>query len=47
MSPWTAGSRAALDQLIQFQATIFSDIDDAKLMMLPAIKAAPMTAFQF
>jgi DHA2 family multidrug resistance protein len=42
MSPWTAGGRAALDQLIQFQATIISYIDDFKLMMLMSLGAIPL-----
>lgn len=42
MSPWTAGGRAALDQLIQFQATIISYIDDFKLMMLLSLGAIPL-----
>ncbi|WP_045837407.1 DHA2 family efflux MFS transporter permease subunit [Hyphomicrobium sp. 99] len=42
MSPWTASGRAALDQLIQLQATIISYIDDFKLMMLLTICAIPL-----
>lgn len=42
MSPWTAGGRAALDQLIQFQATIISYIDDFKLMMVLSLGAIPL-----
>ena len=34
-SPWTAGGRAALDQVIQMQASIISYIDDFKLMIDP------------
>jgi DHA2 family multidrug resistance protein len=33
-SPWTPGGRAALDQVIQTQASIISYIDDFKLMMI-------------
>ncbi len=42
MSPWTASGRAALDQLIQFQAAIISYIDDFKLMMLLSLGAIPL-----
>jgi MFS transporter, DHA2 family, multidrug resistance protein len=42
MSPWTAGGRAALDQLIQFQAAIISYIDDFKLMMILSLAAIPL-----
>jgi DHA2 family multidrug resistance protein len=42
MSPWTASGRAALDQLIQFQAAIISYIDDFKLMMILSIAAVPL-----
>ncbi len=42
MSPWTASGRAALDQLIQFQAAIISYIDDFKLMMILSIAAIPL-----
>jgi DHA2 family multidrug resistance protein len=42
MSPWTAGGRAALDQLIQFQAAIISYIDDFKLMMVLSLAAVPL-----
>jgi DHA2 family multidrug resistance protein len=42
MSPWTASGRAALDQLIQFQAAIISYIDDFKLMMLLSLAAIPL-----
>jgi DHA2 family multidrug resistance protein len=42
MSPWTAGGRAALDQLIQTQASIVSYIDDFKLMMILSLAAIPL-----
>ena len=42
MSPWTVSGRAALDQLIQFQAAIISYIDDFKLMMLLSLAAIPL-----
>lgn len=42
MSPWTASGRAALDQLIQFQAAIISYIDDFKLMMILSVAAIPL-----
>jgi DHA2 family multidrug resistance protein len=42
MSPWTASGRAALDQLIQFQAAIISYIDDFKLMMVLSLAAVPL-----
>jgi DHA2 family multidrug resistance protein len=42
MSPWTAGGRAALDQLIQTQASIISYIDDFKLMMILSFAAIPL-----
>ena len=41
-SPWTAGGRAALDQLIQMQAAIISYIDDFKLMMILSLAAIPL-----
>jgi DHA2 family multidrug resistance protein len=34
-SPWTASGRAALDQVVQNQASIISYIDDFKLTRLP------------
>jgi DHA2 family multidrug resistance protein len=42
MSPWTAGGRAALDQVIQMQAAIISYIDDFKLMMILSLVAIPL-----
>ena len=41
-SPWTAGGRAALDQVIQIQAAIISYIDDFKLMMILSLAAIPL-----
>jgi MFS transporter, DHA2 family, multidrug resistance protein len=41
-SPWTAGGRAALDQVIQMQASIISYIDDFKLMMILSLAAIPL-----
>jgi len=41
-SPWTAGGRAALDQVIQTQASIISYIDDFKLMMILSLVAIPL-----
>ena len=42
LSPWTASGRAALDQLIQVQASIISYIDDFKLMMSLPLAAIPL-----
>ena len=42
VSPWTAGGRAALDQVIQMQASIISYIDDFKLMMILSLAAIPL-----
>ena len=42
LSPWTAGGRAALDQVIQMQASIISYIDDFKLMMILSLAAVPL-----
>jgi DHA2 family multidrug resistance protein len=42
MSPWTASGRAALDQLVQMQASIISYIDDFKLMMILSLVAIPL-----
>ncbi|MEA2916267.1 MAG: transporter, family, multidrug resistance protein, partial [Bradyrhizobium sp.] len=42
MSPWTASGRAALDQVIQTQASIISYIDDFKLMMILSLAAIPL-----
>jgi MFS transporter, DHA2 family, multidrug resistance protein len=41
-SPWTAGGRAALDQVVQMQASIISYIDDFKLMMVLSLAAIPL-----
>ena len=41
-SPWTAGGRAALDQVVQAQASIISYIDDFKLMMILSLAAIPL-----
>jgi DHA2 family multidrug resistance protein len=41
-SPWTAGGRAALDQMIQMQSSIISYIDDFKLMMILSLAAIPL-----
>jgi DHA2 family multidrug resistance protein len=40
--PWTASGRAALDQVIQTQASIISYIDDFKLMMMLSLAAIPL-----
>jgi DHA2 family multidrug resistance protein len=42
LSPWTAAGRAALDQVIQTQASIISYIDDFKLMMILSLAAIPL-----
>jgi DHA2 family multidrug resistance protein len=42
LNPWNASGRAALDQIIQFQAAIISYIDDFKLMMVLSIAAVPL-----
>ena len=41
-SPWTAAGRAALDQVVQVQASIISYIDDFKLMMILSLAAVPL-----
>lgn len=41
-SPWTPAGRAALDQLVQTQASIISYIDDFKLMMVLSLAAIPL-----
>ncbi len=41
-SPWAASGRAALDQVIQMQASIISYIDDFKLMMMLSLAAIPL-----
>ena len=41
-SPWTASGRAALDQVIQNQASIISYVDDFKLMMILSLVAIPL-----
>ena len=42
LSPWTASGRAALDHVIQTQASIISYIDDFKLMMILSLAAIPL-----
>ena len=42
MSPWTAGGRAALDQLINVQSAIIAYVDDFKLLMILAMLAMPL-----
>jgi len=42
LSPWSAAGRAALDQVIQVQASIISYIDDFKLMMILSLAAIPL-----
>ena len=42
LESWTAGGRAALDQVIQTQASIISYIDDFKLMMILSLAAIPL-----
>ena len=42
LSPWTAAGRAALDQVVQMQASIISYIDDFKLMMILSLAAVPL-----
>jgi DHA2 family multidrug resistance protein len=42
LSPWTAAGRAALDQVVQIQASIISYIDDFKLMMILSLAAIPL-----
>ena len=42
LSSWTASGRAALDQVIQTQASVISYIDDFKLMMILALAAIPL-----
>ena len=41
-SPWTAGGRAVLDQVVQTQASIISYIDDFKLMMILSLAVIPL-----
>lgn len=41
-SPWTAAGRAALDQVVQNQASIISYINDFKLMMILSLAAMPL-----
>jgi DHA2 family multidrug resistance protein len=41
-SPWTAGGRTALDQVVQMQASIISYIDDFKLMMILSLAVIPL-----
>jgi MFS transporter, DHA2 family, multidrug resistance protein len=42
LSPWTAAGRAALDQVIQVQASIISYINDFKLMMILSLAVIPL-----
>jgi len=42
LSPWTAAGRAALDGLVNRQATIISYVNDFKLMMLLALLSLPL-----
>jgi DHA2 family multidrug resistance protein len=42
LNPWTASGRAALDQVIQTQASIISYIDDFKFMMILSLAANPL-----
>ncbi|MBJ7407600.1 MAG: DHA2 family efflux MFS transporter permease subunit [Bradyrhizobium sp.] len=42
LSPWSPTGRAALDQLVQMQASIISYIDDFKLMMVLSLAAIPL-----
>jgi MFS transporter, DHA2 family, multidrug resistance protein len=41
-SPWTRAGRAALDQVIQAQASIISYVDDFKLMMILSLVVIPL-----
>src|SRR4029077_11030982 len=41
-NPLTAGGRAALDQLVNIQASIISYIDDFKLMMILSLAVIPL-----
>jgi MFS transporter, DHA2 family, multidrug resistance protein len=41
-SPWTPAGRAALDQVIQAQASIISYVDDFKLMMILSLVVIPL-----
>ena len=41
-SPWTASGRAALDQVIEHQASIISYMDDFKLLMILSIAVTPL-----
>jgi len=41
-NPLTASGRAALDQVINIQASIISDIDDFKLMMILSLAVIPL-----
>lgn len=42
INPYTAAGRAALDQLIQYNAAIISYINDFKLMMILSLAAMPL-----
>jgi DHA2 family multidrug resistance protein len=41
-SPWSASGRAALDQVVQTQASIISYLNDFKLMMILSLAAIPL-----
>jgi MFS transporter, DHA2 family, multidrug resistance protein len=41
-SPWTRAGRAALDQMIQGQASIISYVDDFKLLMILSLVVLPL-----
>jgi DHA2 family multidrug resistance protein len=41
-SPWTRTGRAALDQVIQIQASIISYVDDFKLIMILSLAVIPL-----
>ena len=42
LSPWTAGGRAALDQLVNGQAAIIAYVNDFKFLMIAALVAMPL-----
>jgi DHA2 family multidrug resistance protein len=42
LSPWTGAGRAALDQVVNMQASIIAYVDDFKLMMILALLAMPL-----
>jgi DHA2 family multidrug resistance protein len=41
-SPWTASGRAALDQVVQTQASVISYVDDFWLMMVMSLAVIPL-----